>query len=146
MMDFDLNAAQRAIAADPFSRLLGTQVTAAQPGQVELSLEVRPTFLHRAGTVHEGLLSSLADTALACAGGSVLGPQVVTASMHISYVEPAEGTWVAAQAQVIRAGRRTALCRCSVVVVKQGTRVLCATAQGTIVAVGNASRTTFLDK
>jgi uncharacterized protein (TIGR00369 family) len=82
--------------------------------------------------VHGGVISYVADNALTFAGGTALGPGVVTAEFKINYLRPAIGDTVVARAAVVHAGKNQAVCRCDVWVVKEDGETLCATAQGTI--------------
>ncbi|HEU4328339.1 MAG TPA: PaaI family thioesterase [Roseiflexaceae bacterium] len=134
-MDDLLPIGQQILDSQPFSRLLGAQITAFAPGRAELALAITPDLLQQNGFVHGGVLSYAADNALTFAGGSVLGPAVLTAEYKINYVRPARGERLIARATVAASGSRQAVCRCDVLTVCDGEEVLCAVAQGTIVAV-----------
>lgn len=130
---------QRVMAAQAFSVLLGTELTTFQPGQAVLEIPVRKELLQQNGFVHGGVLSYAADNTLTFVGGSVLGPDVLTSEFKINYLKPAIGTRLIAEGSVIHAGKRQAVCRCDVLVVKEnGEKVLCATAQGTIMTTARA--------
>ncbi len=132
MNDF-LAFGQNVLASQPFSVLLGAQLSAFKPGYAELRLPVRAELLQQHGFVHGGVISYLADNALTFAGGSVLGPAVVTAEYKINYLRPAQGDQLEARAVVIHAGKRQAVCRCEVFTMNNEEEILCAVAQGTIV-------------
>ena len=89
--------------------------------------------------MHGGVLSYAADNALTFAGGSALGPQVVTAEYKINYLRPASGQSLVALAEVVYAGKSQAVCRCDLFFLKDGQETLCATAQGTIARLGAQS-------
>lgn len=128
-----LQRGREVLAAQGFSRLLGTQLEVFEPGRAELSLAVSPQLLQQNGFVHGGVLSYLADNALTYAGGSVLGTDVVTAEYKINYVRPAiGGESLQAVATVVGSGKTQAVCRCDVFIVEGAERRLCAAAQGTI--------------
>lgn len=134
-----LQLGQRILAEQPFSVLLGAELTAFEPGRAELTLPVRRDHLQQHGFVHGGAVSYLADNALTYAGGSALpGLGVVTSEYKINYLRPAVGDALVARASVLYAGKTQAVCRCDVFAVKDGNEKLCATAQGTIVALGTA--------
>lgn len=124
------------LAQQPFSVLLGAQLTVFKTGQAELVVPIRPELKQQYGFVHGGVISYAADNALTYAGGSVLGTEVVTSEFKINYLRPAKGESLVARATVIYAGKSQAVCRCDVFMVKEGEEVLCATAQGTIVRLG----------
>ena len=128
-----------ALAAQPFSRLMGAELVELVAGRAELRLAVRADFAQQHGFIHGGVLSYLADNALTFAGGSVLGPDVVTAEYLTSYARPAKGTLLVARAVVVSASRRQALCRCDVFVMAAEQEMLCAIAQGTIVRLGGSA-------
>jgi uncharacterized protein (TIGR00369 family) len=130
---------EQALASQPFSRLLGAKLEAFSSGLAELSLPLVPDLLQQHGFAHGGVISYAADNALTFAGGSVLGPEVVTSEYKINFLKPARGERVIARARVIASGARQAVCACEVWVATQQGEVLCAVAQGTIVtmAAGN---------
>lgn len=132
-----LQLGRRILGEQPFSVLLGAQLTAFEVGSAELSLPVRREHMQQHGFVHGGVISYLADNALTYAGGSVLPrPGVVTSEYKINYLRPAIGETLIARASVHYAGKTQAVCRCDVFAVKDGIEKLCATAQGTIVPIG----------
>ena len=125
---------QRALAAQAFSVWLGTELTRFTAGAAELSLPIRPEFLQQHGFVHGGVLAYLAAHALTFAGGSVLGPAVLTAEFKINYLRPAAGERLIARAGVLSHGQSQAVCRCEIMAVQaDGAERVCAAAQGTIV-------------
>lgn len=80
------------------------------------------------------MVSCAADNALTFAGGSIPGPAVVTSEFKINYVRPGGGNALMARANVIHAGKTQAACRREVFSLSDVGEVLCAVAQGTIVA------------
>jgi uncharacterized protein (TIGR00369 family) len=124
---------KQVLAAQPFSVFMGVELIAFAQGYVELALPLRSEFTQQAGFVHGGVISFLADNALTFAGGSVLGPAVLTAEYKINYLKPGQGTQLVARGSVLAAGSRQAVCRCEIFAVHEGQEYLCASAQGTIV-------------
>ena len=120
------------LARQPFSRHLGAELVAFEPGRAVLSLEVKPEFLQQHGFVHGGIVSYLIDNAITFAGGSVLGENVVTAEFKVNYTRPARGQKLLATATVEGSGARLAVCRCEVVATDDGKESVCAIGQGTI--------------
>ena len=82
--------------------------------------------------MHGGVISYAVDNALTFAGGTVLGPAVVTAEFKINYMKPVIGEAIFARARVVHSGRKQAVCRCDVYVSADGKESICAAAQGTI--------------
>ncbi len=119
------------LAAQPFSRLLGAELTTFEEGRAELALDLKPEHLQQHGFAHGGVVSYLADNALTFAGGSVLGDSV-TLEYKINYLRPAIGQRLIARARVTGSGKTQAVCHCDVFVIAEGAEKMCATAQGTI--------------
>jgi len=115
----------------PFSVLLGTELTSLEPGEVVLSLAVREELKQQHGFVHGGVVSYLADNALTYSGGSVLGNSV-TSEFKINYVRPAIGETLIARASVLSSGKKQAVCDCKIFVDNDKGEVMVAVAQGTI--------------
>ena len=134
-MDNLFEFGQRIIASQPFSRLLGAQLTVLEEGCAEITIPITPELLQQYGFVHGGVISYAADNALAFAGGSMLELEVVSSEYKINFIKPAIGERLVARASVLSAGRRQSVCQCQVWVVANGEEQLCAVAQGTIVTV-----------
>ncbi|ARJ40444.1 phenylacetic acid degradation protein [Sporosarcina ureae] len=126
---------KQALEAQSFSKLLGTELMEFKPGEVVLEVPITEHVLQQHGFVHGGVIGYAADNALTFVGGSVLGPNVLTAEYKINYIRPAVGEKLIARATVISAGKRQAVCRCDVFSVKDGEEKMCAAAQGTIMTV-----------
>lgn len=130
-MDELQTRAAQALARQPFSRLLGTELMSISPGNAELALTITDQLKQQHGFVHGGVVSYLADNALAFAGGSVLGNSV-TLEMKINYLRPALGERLVATATLVSASKRFAICECRVSAVQDSKATLVATALGTI--------------
>ena len=129
-------AGQQALKSQPFSALIGARLNSLSEGKAELEVPIREELLQQNGYVHGGVISYIADNALTFAGGSVLGPAVLTSEYKINYLRPASGETLVARASVVNAGRREAVCRCEVFTTGAGRKeTLCAAAQGSIVSV-----------
>jgi uncharacterized protein (TIGR00369 family) len=135
-MGMDFDSAKQALAAQPFSVLLGARVVEFGDGVAAIELDIRDELKQQNGYLHGGVLSYAADNTLTFAAGSVLGPQVLTAGFTIDYVRPGQGRVLRARAQVVQSSRSRATCRCDVYTVDETGERLCAMAQGTIRKVG----------
>jgi uncharacterized protein (TIGR00369 family) len=138
-MDELLQLGRQILASQPFSALVGAELTALSQGRVELTIPITPQLKQQHGFVHGGVISYAADNALTFVGGTVLGPAVVTSEYKINYLRPAMGTALIARATVIYASKTQAVCHCEVLVVGEGKEDLCAVAQGTIARIGRPS-------
>jgi len=127
---------EQALDSQPFSRHLGAELIAFEKGRAVIALDVRPEFLQQHGFVHGGIVSYLIDNAITFAGGSVLGPNVLTAEYKVNYLKPAQGRQLVATAVVENAGSRLAVCRCEVIARDGDNEVRCAVGLGTIALVG----------
>ncbi|ADI08279.1 putative phenylacetic acid degradation protein [Streptomyces bingchenggensis BCW-1] len=135
----DLSVAQKMLAAQPFSNLLGARLIAFGEGAATLELDIRDDLRQQHGFLHGGVLGYAADNALTFAAGSVAGARLLTAGFTIDYLRPAAGTLLRAEARVVRAGRTRVVCRCDLSTVDGGgTATLCAVAQGTIAVMAAA--------
>jgi uncharacterized protein (TIGR00369 family) len=138
-MSESLALGQSVLASQPFSALLGAKLTAFVEGHAEIRIPIRDSLKQQHGFVHGGVISYAADNTLTFAGGSVLGPGVVTSEFKINYLRPAMGDGLIARAHVIHAGKNQAVCRCDVFCAEGQEERLCATAQGTITRLGASS-------
>jgi uncharacterized protein (TIGR00369 family) len=120
------------LARQPFSVLIGAELSALDHGRCVLELPMTEKVKQQNGFAHGGVVSYLADNALTYAGGTALGFAVVTAEYKINYVRPAVGDRLVARAQAVHVGKSQAVCRCDVFAVVNGEEKLCAIAQGTI--------------
>lgn len=140
-MDDMLQIGKQVLASQPFNALVGAELTGFSPGRAELTILITPQLKQQHGFVHGGVISYAADNALTFAGGSVLGPAVVTSEYKINYLRPAVGAVLIARATVVYSSQTQAVCRCDVFVVGEGKENLCAVSQGTIARMGRSSGT-----
>lgn len=127
-----LDQARAALAAQPFSRLLGARLNRFAPDGVELEVPVRPEHRQQHGFAHGGLLGYAADNALTFAAGAVAGPAVLTAGYTINLLAPVVGDRLLARAWVVSSGQRIIVARCELVEPFPDADEVCAIAQGTI--------------
>jgi len=137
-MDEFLQLGKAVLASQPFSKLIGAELTCFSPGHVELTIQITDQLRQQHGFVHGGVVSYAADNALTFVGGSVLGPAVVTSEYKINYLRPAIGDELIARATVVYSSKTQAVCRCDMHVVSEGKETLCAVSQGTIAKIGQA--------
>lgn len=132
-MNQRLERGRKILSEQPFSVLLGTELSELEEGHAVLELPLRKDLMQQHGFAHGGVVSYLADNALTYAGGTVLSG-VLTLEMKINYTRPAVGERLIARAEVLSSGRTQAVCHCKVYAVKDGAEKLCAAAQGTIIS------------
>ncbi|MEV0249723.1 PaaI family thioesterase [Nocardia sp. NPDC050712] len=128
--------AEQVLAAQPFAQLVGGELTAFGDGAATLTIPIRPQLGQQFGFVHGGVLAYAADNALTFAAGTVLGANVLTGGFSITYLRPAAGIRLRAEAKVTGATRRQAVVSCEIYAETADSEpVLCAVAQGTTRAV-----------
>lgn len=135
-----LSQAQAVLASQPFSVLVGAQLTRFAEGMAEIQIRITDQLRQQHGFVHGGVFSYAADNAITFAGGSVLGPSVVASQITINYLNPAAQGVLAARATVIHSSRSHVVCRCDVFALSEQDEQLCAIAQG-IVTMAPQART-----
>ncbi|MET7952026.1 PaaI family thioesterase [Micromonospora sp. NPDC005324] len=139
-MEIPLEAAVKFLAAQPFSRHLNARLTAFGGRSATLEVELTGNHLQQHGYVHGGVLSYAADNAITFAAGTMLGPNILTSGLSIEYLAPAQGVLIRATASVVHSSSRRVTCRCDVHAIDgDGTGLLCAVAQGTVVARSTAT-------
>lgn len=135
-MDAMYERGRAAFAAQPFSQLIGAELTAFSAEGAEIRVKVRDELRQQHGFVHGGVLSYLADNVMTFAGGAALEGPVVTSEMKLNYTRPAIGDELIARGHTISIGRMQSVARCEIFAVDRGVERLCAAAQGTISVAG----------
>jgi uncharacterized protein (TIGR00369 family) len=134
-VELTLELAEKVLASQPFSVMIGARLTAFGDGGATLELDIRDDMRQQNGYLHGGVLSYAADNAITFAGGTALGPTVLTGGFTITYLRPADGLVLRAEAKVAHAGRRQATCTCELFTIDEaGESALCAIAQGNVIA------------
>lgn len=127
----DVDFAQGILKRQPFSVLLGAQITRFDT-EAHVELDLRADLRQQNGFAHGGVLSYLADNSLTFAAGIPLGPDIVTSRIEIDYLRPATGRLLRAEAYVIETATSTARCECQIFDdADTNEPKLCATATGT---------------
>lgn len=104
------------VAASPFHASMGISVSSVRDGEVDLVLEARPDHANLHGTVHGGVLATLADTAAGLAVRSAIAPGSghVSVNLDVQYLAPARPGTLLATGRVVRLGRRIAFAEAEV--------------------------------
>ncbi len=90
---------------------VGLEVSADGDGKGSVTLTALDQHLNPHGTVHGGLIATMADTAMGAAVDTTTGEgeRPVTIEMKVTYLEPARPGVLTARAQVRRRGRRVTI-------------------------------------
>lgn len=93
----------------PLHRFLGLRMEETRPGFARISMKTGPNTLGGvAGSVHGGILAALVDIAMLSAQSSLFEPgeqPAGTADLNITYLRPALGERIYAEAAVLKKGR-----------------------------------------
>ncbi len=101
---------------NPFIKMLNIEVTGLEPGRGQSCLEitVSPRHLNPQGTLHGGVLSSMADIAMGVAIRT-LGKVGVTVNLHTNFLAPGRlGDRVVARGKVVHDGNTLVATECTV--------------------------------
>jgi len=126
-----LEIGQQILKSQPFSNLLGAELTSFKAGSAEITLEISDKLKQQHSFVHGGVVSYLADNCLTYSGGSVLG-DCLTSEYKINYLRPAMGNKLIARSTVLSSGKRQAVCECKVFALSEKGEILVVATQGTI--------------
>ena len=90
---------------------LGASLAHVVPGQVEITLQPRPSISQQHGFVHAGAVAAIADSAAGYAALSLMpaGVGVLTTEFKINLLAPANGDRIRAKGRVVKAGRTLTL-------------------------------------
>lgn len=113
-----LARAEATLIGSPIARHLGIRLVTLTPATALLALPYAASNVTLGQVVHGGVIATLADVAAVCAaiGGanSEALSGAATSSMTISYLSVANGADLEAEAQVLRATKRQAVCRVTI--------------------------------
>jgi uncharacterized protein (TIGR00369 family) len=117
MSDFD--PFQREFNAQPLQKMLGITLVERRRGFGRICLErTSATPQGIGGSVHGGVLAAMVDIVMLVAVFSQLRPDQVpagTADLNITYLRPAHGRRIFADASVIKHGRQLAVIEVSII-------------------------------
>ncbi|MDF9407706.1 MAG: Acyl-coenzyme A thioesterase PaaI [Pelotomaculum sp. PtaB.Bin013] len=82
----DMEKIKKKISTDPFARMLGVRFDELGEGYVKLSMQVRDDMLNFNGSMHGGVIFSLADIAFSAASNSH-GTVAVALHADITYLK-----------------------------------------------------------
>lgn len=128
-----LDAARTVLAAQPFSALLGAELTSIGDGRAELRIPLGERHRQQDGAAHGGVIAYAAESVLGFAAGSVAGANVRVASFTISYLALVSGIELVARAEVVKAGSRVVAVQAELFDAGEDGEHRCAVAQGTVV-------------
>lgn len=100
----------------PLATLLGFNPTFIEPGQAIFEYETNDRHANPMGTLHGGILCTIADSAMGMAYASLLeaGESFTTLEMKINFLKPVWHAKLRAVGRVIKNGRTIGLVECDV--------------------------------
>lgn len=100
----------------PFDQFLGLEYKKLDDHHIQIKLPVQDLFINSLGVIHGGIISSLADIAMANLGSTnEHGIQkAVTVDLNVSFLKPATGAFLMADAQIVKQGRNIIHAECSI--------------------------------
>ena len=95
----------------PYFQLLGMKVVELAEGYARLTAPVEERMNSLLGGLHGGVLSSLADSAVAMALFATTKPdeKPLTVELNVNYLRPIQGDEVSAEARIVSRGRTIAV-------------------------------------
>ena len=106
-----LEQMRNAVNSAPYYRLLGMEVTEIKGGESRIKMPFKQDLTHPYGIVHGGATASLADSAVAMALISLVGPEdrITTIEFKINFFAPISKGELEAHAKIIHKGSKTAV-------------------------------------
>lgn len=135
---------RNALNAQGFMRLVGAEIVAVTPGEVELALDRRPEVLQHNGFFHGGVTAFLVDNATTVAAGTLIDRArrtVLTAEYKLNFVSPAAGERLICRAKVLKPGKNLTVVEAKVYCRTQGEEKLTAVALATIACIDRPKAT-----
>ena len=100
----------------PIATLLGLTLVSIEPGRAVVEFEADQRYANPMGTLHGGILSSLADSAMGLAYASTLaeGESFTTLELKINFLKPVWTGKLTAVGHLIKGGQTVGLLECAV--------------------------------
>jgi uncharacterized protein (TIGR00369 family) len=128
-------AIKKTLEGQGFTRLLGAEVVAVEPGVVVMALERRDEVLQQNGLFHGGAIAYLIDNTTTAAAATVLQRaerSVLTAEYKVNFVAPSKGDRLTCRAAIVKPGRTLTVVEAKVTCRTGGEERLVAVALATI--------------
>ncbi len=107
----------REIERSPASVLIGYELTSVQPGQTQFEVRAAKQHTNSFGLLHGGILCALADSTMATAYATTLGPEdrFTTVELKINFLKPVRNSKLRATGKVLAQNQTTGLTQCEIV-------------------------------
>ena len=94
---------------DRFAALAGAEIREAEPGRALCAMPLRPCHMNANNSPMGGAVFTLADFAYAVASNGFTDKIIVSQQIAITFLAPAKGTELLAEAKCLKSGRSTCL-------------------------------------
>lgn len=94
---------------DRFAAQAGVEIREAEPGRALCAMPLRPCHMNANNAPMGGAIFTLADFAYAVASNGFTDKIIVSQQVAITFLAPAKGTELLAEAKCLKAGRTTCL-------------------------------------
>jgi uncharacterized protein (TIGR00369 family) len=107
----------RALNKPPVADLIGFELASAEGGQAVIEFQASKQHANAFGILTGGILSTIADSAMAAAYATTIGPDEIfaTVEMKINFLRPVRNAKLRALGKVLSQNQATALVECEVV-------------------------------
>lgn len=95
--------------ADRFAAQAGVEIREAEPGRVLCAMPLRPCHMNANNAPMGGAIFTLADFAYAVASNGFTDKIIVSQQVAITFLAPAKGSELLAEAKCLKSGRTTCL-------------------------------------
>ena len=95
--------------ADRFAAQAGVEIREAEPGRALCAMPLRPCHMNANGAPMGGAIFTLADFAYAVASNGFTDRIIVSQQVAITFLAPARGTELLAEAKCLKSGRTPCL-------------------------------------
>ena len=111
-----MQAVSDSFARQTFMSTIGAALTRVERGAVDIELAFRGDLLQQSGSIHAGVIASIADSACGYAALSMMpeGSEVLSVEFKLNLLAPASGSRLIARARVVRSGRTLSVCTADV--------------------------------
>jgi len=101
----------------PLAEHLGFRIKSVEFGQAVIEFEMKRHHANTMGTLHGGVLCTIADTAMGVVFASMLeeGESLTTLELKINFIRPVWKGKLLALGKVVKKGRTTGLVECDIV-------------------------------
>ena len=116
MLDKLRDAIASGVQPIPLGRMLGFRVTDVRAGEAVIEMEATSEHANPMGTLHGGVLCSIADSAMGIAHASTLGEGETgtTLELKINFLRPVWSDHLRAVGKVTKPGKTISLVECDV--------------------------------